>query len=174
MHKEAAMWIREEGPGDADAICTVLRAAFAGFPGAGQLEARTVDSLRLDDALAVSLLADIDGRVAGYVAFSPARPSRDGDAWYVLGPLAVDPADQGHGIGSALVHAGLLALQERQANGCVVLGDPAYYGRFGFVADPLLTLPGAPQGAFQALRFTDAASAGEVVLHPAFGHHEKP
>ncbi|WP_447729574.1 GNAT family N-acetyltransferase [Pseudoxanthomonas suwonensis] len=168
------MWIREEGPDDIDAICNVLRRAFADAPGEGRLETRTVDTLRLDHALAVSLVADIDGRVAGHVAFSPARPSRDGDAWYVLGPLAVDPSDQGRGVGSALVHAGLRALQEREANGCVVLGDPAYYGRFGFVADPLLTLPGAPEGMFQALRFTDAASAGEVVLHPAFGQQEKP
>ena len=63
-------------------------------------------------------------------------------------------------------------LQEREANGCVVLGDPGYYSRFGFRPDPLLTLPDAPDGAFQALRFTDAASAGEVVLHAGFGHHE--
>lgn len=163
------MWIREEGPEDSDAICTVLRKAFAKYPGEGKLETRIVDTLRADNALAVSLVADIDARVAGHIAFSPARPSRDGDGWYVLGPLAVDPADQGHGVGAALVRAGLAELQAREANGCVVLGDPAYYGRFGFVAEPGLTLPGAPEGAFQALRFTDAASAGEVVLHPAFG-----
>ena len=167
------MWIREEIPEDAGGINEVLRKAFADAPGEGRLECRIVDTLRADHALAVSLVADIDGRVAGYIAFSPARPSRDGDGWYVLGPLAVDPADQGHGVGSALVHAGLQILQEREANGCVVLGDPAYYGRFGFEAEPLLTLPGASEEAFQALRFTDAASAGEVVLHPAFGHHEK-
>ena len=78
-----------------------------------------------------------------------------------------------HGIGDALIRTGLRLLDEREADGCVVLGDPAYYSRFGFRPDPLLTLPGAPEGAFQALRYTDAASAGEVVLHPAFGHHEK-
>lgn len=167
------MWIREETPEDIEAICNVVRKAFAGAPGKGSLENRTLDTLRHDHALAVALVADIDGRIAGHVAFSPARPSRDGDGWYVLGPAAVDPADQGHGVGAALVQAGLRMLQERQANGCVVLGDPAWYGRFGFTADPLLTLPGAPEGMFQALRFTDAASAGEVVLHPAFGHHEK-
>lgn len=166
------MWIREESRDDIDAIHDVVLAAFAGVPGEGKLEARTVDTLRADHALAVSLVADIDGRIAGHIAFSPARPSRDGDRWYVLGPVAVAPADQGHGIGGALIHAGLRLLQEREANGCVVLGDPAYYARFGFRPDPLLTLPGAPAGAFQALRFTDAGSAGEVVLHPGFGHHE--
>lgn len=167
------MWIREEAPEDIEPICEVVRKAFAGDPGGGQLENRTIDSLRHDQALAVSLVADVDGRIAGHIAFSPARPSRDGDGWYVLGPVAVDPADQGHGVGSALVRAGLRLLQEREANGCVVLGDPDYYRRFGFAPDPLLTLRGAPAGMFQALRFTDAASAGEVVLHPAFGHHEK-
>ncbi|HET6395954.1 MAG TPA: N-acetyltransferase [Pseudoxanthomonas sp.] len=168
------MWIREEGPDDVDAIRALVRQAFAAgdAPGDGRLETRIVDTLRADGALAVSLVADIDGRIAGHVAFSPARPSRDGDGWYVLGPLAVAPADQGHGVGGALVRAGLRLLQEHEANGCVVLGDPGYYGRFGFRADPLLSLPGAPEGAFQALRFTDAGSAGEVVLHPAFGHHE--
>ena len=161
------MWIREEGPDDVDAIHALVRKAFAGYPGEGKLESRTVDTLRADGTLAVSLVADIDGRIAGHVAFSPARPSRDGDRWYVLGPIAVDPADQGHGIGAALVRAGLRILEER-----VVLGDPAYYARFGFRPDPLLTLPAAPDAAFQALRFTDAGSAGEVVLHAAFGHHE--
>ena len=168
------MWIREEGPDDVDAIGAVVLAAFAGgVPGDGRLETRIVDALRADRALAVSLVADIDGRIVGHIAFSPARPSRDGDGWYVLGPVSVAPAHQGHGVGSALVRAGLRMLQEQEANGCVVLGDPAWYGRFGFRAEPALTLPGAPTEAFQALRFTDAASAGVVVLHPAFGHHEK-
>lgn len=166
------MWIREEGPDDIEAIHDLVRRAFAGFPGEGRLESRIVDTLRADHALAVSLVADIDGRIAGHIAFSPARPSRDGDRWYVLGPVAVEPSDQGHGVGGALVRAGLRLLEEREADGCVVLGDPKYYARFGFRPDRLLTLPASPPGAFQALRFTDAASAGEVVLHPAFGHHE--
>ena len=161
------MWIREEGPDDVDAIHALVRKAFSGYPGEGKLESRTVDTLRADHALAVSLVADIDGRIAGHVAFSPARPSRDGDRWYVLGPIAVDPADQGHGIGAALVRAGLRILEEREANGCVVLGDPAYYARFGFRPDPLLTLPAAPDAAFQALRFTDAGSAGDEPWRPA-------
>jgi putative acetyltransferase len=166
------MWIREEGPDDIDAIHDLVRRAFAGFPGEGMLESRIVDTLRAEHALAVSQVADNDGRIAGHIAFSPARPSRDGDRWYVLGPVAVEPSDQGHGVGGALVRAGLRLLEEREADGCVVLGDPKYYARFGFRPDPLLTLPASPEGAFQALRFTDAASAGEVVLHPAFGHHE--
>src|SRR5690606_15774375 len=74
QRKGAPMWIREEGPDDIDAICNVLRRAFADAPGEGRLETRTVDTLRLDHALAVSLVADIDGRVAGHVAFPPRDP----------------------------------------------------------------------------------------------------
>ena len=65
------MWIREEGPDDVDAIHALVRKAFSGYPGEGKLESRTVDTLRADHALAVSLVADIDGRIAGHVAFSP-------------------------------------------------------------------------------------------------------
>ena len=164
------MWIREESPDDIDAIHDLVLAAFAGIgvPGEGRLEARTVDTLRADHALAVSLVADIDGRIAGHVAFSPARPSRDGDRWYVLGPIAVDPADQGHGIGAALVRAGLRILEEREANGCVVLGDPAYYARFGFAVTPGLTYPGVLPEYFMALRWDGAPPQGEVAYHPAF------
>ena len=90
----------------------------------------------------------------------------------MLAPVSVAPPDQGHGVGSALVRAGLRILQEPEANGCVVQGDPAYYNRFGFRADPALTLPGVPDGYFQALHFTDAATSGQVALHPAFNAHE--
>ena len=163
------MWIREEGPDDVDAIHDLVRKAFAGYPGEGKLESRTVDTLRADHALAVSLVADIDGRIAGHVAFSPARPSRDGDRWYVLGPIAVDPADQGHGIGAALVRAGLRILEEREANGCVVLGDPAWYARFGFGALPSLRFDGAPAACFQALLVGDGnVPRAQVHYHPAF------
>ena len=163
------MWIREEGPDDVDAIHALVRKAFSGYPGEGKLESRTVDTLRADHALAVSLVADIDGRIAGHVAFSPARPSRDGDRWYVLGPIAVDPADQGHGIGAALVRAGLRILEEREANGCVVLGDPGYYARFGLVARDGLTAAGVPGEYVLALPFGAEAPRGEVGFHPAFG-----
>lgn len=164
------MWIREETSDDIDAIRDVVRSAFAGAPGEGRLETRIVDALRADGALRVSLVAAIDGRIAGHVGFSPAHPAEaDGD-WYVLAPVSVAPADQGHGVGAALVSAGLRMLQEQGARGCVVLGDPAYYARFGFRATPGFTLTGAPDGAFQALAF-DASiqTGGEVALHPVFG-----
>jgi putative acetyltransferase len=60
------------------------------------------------------------------------------------------------------------ALRERGAQGCVLLGDPAYYRRFGFAPDPRLVLPGVPPEYFQALPFGDAVPAGTVAYHAAF------
>ena len=87
---------------------------------------------------------------------------------YGLGPLAVRPERQGKGIGSQLVRDALAALDQQGASGCVVLGEPDYYGRFGFKAYPELTLPGAPQKYFQALSFTGSIPSGEVCYHSAF------
>ncbi|WP_058835651.1 GNAT family N-acetyltransferase [Luteimonas abyssi] len=169
------MWIREETGDDLDAIRDVVRRAFVDAPGEGRLETRIVDALRADGALSVSLVAAIDGRIAGHAGFSPAHPARAAGDWYVLAPVAVAPADQGHGVGTALVSAGLRMLRERGARGCVVLGDPAYYARFGFRATPGFTLAGAPDGAFQALPFDASADeGGEVVLHPVFGPQPDP
>lgn len=55
-----------------------------------------------------------------------------------------------------------------RAAGCVVLGEPSYYGRFGFRVSAKLVLPGVPPEYFQALHWTGAMPAGEVNYHPAF------
>jgi len=103
------------------------------------------------------------------VALSPVRVDRTVCHWYGLGPVAVLPARQGEGIGQLLVRAGLDALRGLKADGCVVFGNPAYYGRFGFAHDPRLTFAPAPPGYFQRLVLTGASPAGEVTYHPAFG-----
>jgi len=81
--------------------------------------------------------------------------------------VAVPPAMQGRGIGAALIEAGLAALKARGAAGCVVMGDPAYYTRFGFAATPALTYPGVPPAYFMAQAFTQPAR-GEVAYHAGF------
>ena len=65
------------------------------------------------------------------------------------------PNRQRHGIGSALIAAGLARIREQGAKGCVVLGDPGYYSRFGFAADPNLCLAGVPAEYFQRLSFEE-------------------
>ncbi|MBV8908956.1 MAG: N-acetyltransferase, partial [Sphingomonas sp.] len=129
------MEIRSEEPGDEQSIFTVITAAFAEAQHSGGNEARIVEALRAAKGLAVSLVAIRDDAIVGHVAFSLVTMDGQSCGWFGLGPVAVMPALQRHGIGTALINAGLSALRERGAGGCVVLGDPAYYGRFGFKAD---------------------------------------
>lgn len=82
--------------------------------------------------------------------------------------MSVAPARQRKGIGDALIRAGLARLEQQGAQGCVVLGDPRYYRRFGFVADPALRYAEVPPEYFQRLAFSGAAPAGVVTYHPAF------
>ncbi len=89
--------------------------------------------------------------------------------WYGLGPVAVGPGHQRQGIGTRLVQAALEALRGLGAAGCVVLGEPGFYGRFGFAVEPGLILPGAPPANFLALAFGDRMlPLAEVEYHPAF------
>jgi putative acetyltransferase len=93
------------------------------FP--SDVEARLVDALRRNNHATISLVATVAGEVVAHVLFSPVSPGRG----LGLAPLAVRPEFQKQGIGSALVRAGLAAAAHDYV---VVLGDPAYYGRFGF------------------------------------------
>ena len=104
-------------------------------------------------------------------ATSPSRRLRIADAeggWYGLGPLSVAPAWQGRGVGQALVQDGLRALEALGAAGCVVLGDPAYYGRFGFESDLALRYGPEPSPYLQRLVLRGAPPRGEVRYDPAF------
>lgn len=127
-----------------------------------------MDALRRAGALSVSLVAEQAGQVVGHVAFSPVAVSDRAGGWYGLGPLSVLPARQRLGIGQALVRAGLDRLRGAGANGCVLVGESAYYARFGFAHDPALSYPGIPQEYFLALPFSPGRARGEVSYHPAF------
>lgn len=162
------MDIREETPGDAGIIREITEAAFATAPHASGTEGRIVDALRAAGALHLSLVAEEDGAVVGHVAFSPVTIGGATCGWSGLGPVSVRPDRQGLGIGSLLIRAGLERLRTDGVQGCVVLGNPGYYGRFDFVADPALTYPGPPAEYFMALRFGGPAPAGLVAYHPAF------
>lgn len=161
--------LRPERPDDAAAIHEVTRRAFLGAPHAAGTEAHIVDALREAGALTLSLVAEEDDRIVGHVAISPVSvDERDDLGWFGLGPLSVAPERQRRGVGSALVRAALGQLRERGATGCVLLGDPAYYHRFGFVAAAPLLLPGVPPEYFQAVTFRGSRPAGVVRYHSAF------
>jgi putative acetyltransferase len=162
------VFIRPERPADAAAIARVVERAFAAAPFSSRTEQFIVRALREAHALAVSLVAEQGTRVVGHVACSPVSISSGVRGWYGLGPVAVDPAHQGQGTGSALIRAALAQLRSAGAAGCVVLGEPAYYGRFGFHAISGLVYPGPPAEYFMAQGFDGSPACGEVAYHPAF------
>jgi putative acetyltransferase len=106
------------------------------------------------------------------VAFSPVTINGEAVRWFGLGPVSVEPAMQRRGIGRALIRDGLERLRSAGAEGCVLLGDPAYYRRFGFVSDPKLRYGDVPPEYFQRLSFNGAEPEGEVAYHAGFdaGH----
>ncbi len=161
------MIVRDETRTDVATIRALVAAAFVDAPHSNGSEANIIDRLRADGALSVSLVAEEDGAVVGHVAFSPV--SIGGEAgWYGLGPLAVAPSHRKRGIGAALVNAGLDRLHALGAKGCVVLGDPAYYGRFGFGHDPGVRLANVPPQYFQRLAIRGEPLVGLVEYHAAF------
>lgn len=106
--------------------------------------------------------------MAGHVAVSPVTIADGTQGWFGLGPVSVTPRLQGQGIGSQLVHRALDMLKEQGASGCVVLGDPSYYQRFGFRNEPGLVLPGIPPEYFMAISLGGPLPGGVVAYHPAF------
>jgi putative acetyltransferase len=163
------MKIRAERAGDEPAISRLVTAAFAVAEHSDGTEASIVDRLRKAGALTKSLVAEEDGCIVGHIAFSPVTIDGRVVGWFGLGPVAVQPQRQGDGIGSALIRDGLEQLKQSGAAGCVLVGAPTYYGRFGFAADDSLIYPGLPAEYFQALSFTGEMPRGTVAYHPAFG-----
>lgn len=171
MSTELSFTLRDENADDVDAITALTLAAFTGHPYSRQTEPLIVRSLRTAGALRLSLVASLEGELIGHAAFSPVAIDGRTGGWLGLGPLSVAPRWQRRGVGSALVRSGLRRLSERGAAGCVLVGDPAYYGRFGFAPRPGLVLPGVPARHFMALALpggADALPTGTVAFHAAF------
>jgi putative acetyltransferase len=160
--------IRDASAPDEPSIAQVIEAAFAELPHSLHNEARIVDALRGADALTLSLVGLMDASVVGHVAFSPVLVDGFDTGWFGLGPVSVLPAHQRCGVGPALIRAGLTRLAKMTARGCVVLGDPEYYCRFGFMPDPDLVYTHAPAKYFQRLVLRGPVASGVVSYHPAF------
>jgi putative acetyltransferase len=160
--------IRPERPGDEAAIAAVTGAAFAPMPYSSGTEAAIIAGLRADDDLALSLVAVQAGAIVGHVAFSAVAVEEGGEGWFGLGPVSVRPDRQREGVGSALIERGLATLRARGAAGCVLIGDPAYYQRFGFRSDGQLRYGDVPPALVQWLGFGDAVPRGLLRYRPAF------
>lgn len=166
-HKENTQ-IRPEIPSDAKAIREVTQAAFAKAEHSSGTEGAIVDALRQAEAMTISLVAEADGVVIGHIAFSPVTVDGRNEGWFGLGPVSVDPDRQGNGIGSRLLLEGLALLKANGAKGCVVLGDPHLYMRFGFEQNPRVRYEGVPPEYFMAQAFEFPVPEGCVAYHPAF------
>ena len=160
--------IRPESPGDVATIYALTAAAFLNAPHTSHTEHLFVDALRAAGQLTVSLVDERQGALVGHVAISPVTVSDGTPRWYGLGPISVLPGYQGIGVGSGLMRSALQHLRELDAAGCVLVGEPAFYRRFGFRAEPGLVLPGVPAEYFQAIAFGAPVPRGEVTYHEAF------
>lgn len=191
------MRIRDEAEGDIPAIRRLVAEAMLTLAQSTGTEADIVERLRAEGALVLSLVAEDGGEVVGYLAASAGRIGRR-EGWGLIGPLAVLPSRHGEGVGTALMAEALRRLRAAGggarlratgvgarlraagggaqlqatgpgARGAALVGDPAYYGRFGFRAFPGLGVTGCPPEVVLALPFDGAAPRGELVHHPAFG-----
>ncbi|WP_339861903.1 N-acetyltransferase [Thalassospira alkalitolerans] len=162
------MLIREENASDIPAIHALLASAFETAPHSQQTEHLIVNALRDTGALSLSLVAIEDNELVGCVAFSPVRINGQQTDWFGLGPVAVTPDRQGLGIGSELIQAGIARLRVNDAAGCVVLGEPDYYSRFGFAPLPDLKLDGVSPKYFMARPLIDDIPVGNVDYDPAY------
>ena len=160
--------ISNESAGDAAQIHRITKQAFLSAPHTDHTEQFIVDALRRSGALTISQIAKADGKIIGHVAISPVSISSGATDWFGLGPISVLPDYQGQGVGSKLMESSIAALEALGAAGCVVLGDPGYYSRFGFKTVKSLVLPGVPSEYFQALSFNDNFPSGKVSYHEAF------
>lgn len=124
------MHIRPFEAEDEAAVRSILETAFK-----GDVEARIVEALREDDADALELVAENHGQLIAEIMFSPVTAiTAAGEEIYGvgLGPVAVLPQFERQGVASLLIENGLGFMRQLGAPYCMLLGDPAFYGRFGF------------------------------------------
>lgn len=164
------MQIRQERADDLEAIRLVNRAAFE-----TNTEADLVDALRVQADPIISLVADEAGSIVGHILFSPVTLSGDPQLELMgLAPMAVLPARQRRGIGSALVREGLERCKRLGCPAVVVLGHPEYYPRFGFVPASRFGIGceyDVPDEVFMALELEAGVlqgKSGTVRYHAAF------
>jgi len=162
------MIIRKERKSDIEAISNITKRAFENHPYSKNTEQFIIKALRAAGALTNSLVAEIDGKIVGHIAFSPVTFADGSKGWYGLGPISVLPDYQKQGIGRRLVNEGLGMLKDMGAEGCVLVGEPKYYERFGFRSPSGLTHEGVPQENFLALSFCNRIPEGTVQFHRAF------
>lgn len=166
------MNIRPERRADIAAVRAVNRAAFE-----TTTEADLVDALREQADPIVSIVAEADGSIVGHILFSPVTLS-DHAGLKIMGlaPMAVLPAVQRRGVGSALIRDGLDRCRQLGCDAVIVLGHPQYYPRFGFVPASRFGIQSeyeVPDDVFMALELQPGILLGKngtARYHPAFAN----
>lgn len=171
---DPALVIRREQAADRAATRDLHDAAFGVPDGAEHaVETRIVDALRAagDVLPGLTFVAELRGQIVGHVVCSRATMGEGPSVG--LGPLGVHPERQGEGIGSALVAAVLVTADQQHEPSVVLLGDPGWYGHFGFEPAALYGVAAPrpwPQGHFQLKRLQawHPRLAGPFRYAPAF------
>lgn len=152
--------IRNATPEDATAISVLLVSAF-GQPN----ETRMIDALRREGSVAHELVAEQDGEIVGHICLSHlVRPK----GWLALAPVSVRLSLQGRGIGGELIRYSLDEARQHHALAVVVVGDPIYYHRFGFVFDGPAELSSPYPARYTGLYpiAPETAAAREELVYP--------
>jgi len=166
--------IRSETDADGNMIAEVTVKAFNTLAISNHTEQFIIEALRAAGALTLSLVAEVNGRIIGHIAFSPVTISDGTPNWYGLGPVSVLPEYQRRGIGKALIREGLSRLKDMNAQGCCLVGHPDYYRKFGFKNMSGLVHEGVPQEVFFALSFDGHNPQGTVAFHEGFKADGRP
>jgi putative acetyltransferase len=160
--------IRPERAEDHAAIYDVTKRAFAPMPFADGDEQDLIARFRNAGVLALSLVAEKEGVVVGQITLTPANAADGSPGWYALGPVSVEPELHHQGIGSTLIRTAIAWLGDQDAAGCVLVGNPAYYRRFGFLPFPDLCPAGEPAEYYQVLPLRVASPMAVVEFHRLF------
>jgi putative acetyltransferase len=131
---------------------------------------RLIRRLLAEEPGILSLAAGVDDRLVGHILFTPCGVGESENCAALLGPLAVAPDWQRRGVGRALVREGLSRLGQTELMQVLVLGDPNYYGRFGFLPEksilPPYDLPAEWSGAWQSIKLRESEIAIAGILRP--------
>lgn len=162
--------IRDEAPEDRGTIHGLIKRAFTSQPHADGNEQDLVDLLRERGELVLSLVATLPGKgVVGHIGFSPVTIDGADCRWCQMAPVSVEPALHRLGVGSALIRAGIERLDAAGARGIGVVGDPAYYERFGFSRLDGLSPDGPEAVFFRAMVLREPMPRGVMRYASAFG-----
>ncbi len=160
--------LRPEKNGDENAIYHLTQLAFSTMPFSNGAEGGIINQLRADGDLYLSLVIASGLNIIGHVAFSPVEIKETSQGWFGLGPVAIHPDHQRQGHGTRLITAGLETLIDRGALGCVLIGDPLYYSRFGFINYGQVSFPPLPTEYVHWRSFSDLMPKGPITFAPAF------